>query len=371
MIPDASSNIIPVSSPGRRVARYRSLIIDAVERVLDSGWYILGKEVEHFENEFAAWNQSKFSVGVANGTDAISLALLALDVKPGDEVITVSHSAVATAAAITSIGAVPKFADIDLQTRGMDVSSAKSLITERTRAIIPVHIYGHPVAIKDLCDLAAKKEIPVIEDCAQAHGATWQVTNVGNFGIMAAFSFYPTKNLGALGDAGALITNNEALAYKLRALRQYGWKQRYISEQVGTNSRLDELQASILRIFLKDLTKDNQRRRTIAQKYLQSISGPKIVAPIEMEGAEPVYHLFVVETENRGHLIDFFQSRGIETALHYPFAIHQQAGYKQQNFQSLPNTEYLYKRIVSLPMFPELTDYEVGRVCEALRDYCL
>jgi len=359
---------IPVSSPARRVQRVRSQLQEAFERVLSDGRYILGSEVELFEKEYAQWSNCNYCIGVANGTDAIVLALKALDIGLGDEVITTSHSAVATATAIRLSGATPVFADIELSSRCICPFSIENKISTKTKAIIPVHIYGHPAELTKIFSISEQYDIPIIEDCAQAHGATWKSQKVGSFGKMAAFSFYPTKNLGALGDGGAVVTNDIELASRLRSLRQYGWETRYVSSETGMNSRLDEIQAAFLRVFLKNLDTDNQRRHEIALKYNQSILNNSITPPSEHPDAKSVFHLYVVETDKREELATYMQSNDIATALHYPLPIHKQPAYHSELCE-LPNTDKLYQRILSLPMFPEMTENEVTQVCDALSKY--
>ncbi|MCB0320160.1 MAG: DegT/DnrJ/EryC1/StrS family aminotransferase, partial [Bdellovibrionales bacterium] len=261
------TDTIPTANPQACFLQHKSEYLEAIERVIESGWYILGQEVKSFEREFAEYCGATHAIGVANGTDAVSLALQALGVGPGSKVITVSHSAVATVAAIERIGAIPVFCDIDTTRRTLDPSQLTSLIDEHTRAIVPVHIYGQPADIESICAIAKQNNLVVVEDCAQAHGAYIGDRHVGTFGDAAAFSFYPTKNLGAIGDGGAIITSNERVASEIRALREYGWRERYISSIPGTNSRLDELQAAVLRIGLRHLPGKIERRRFIASQY--------------------------------------------------------------------------------------------------------
>ncbi|HPZ08103.1 MAG TPA: DegT/DnrJ/EryC1/StrS family aminotransferase [Candidatus Eremiobacteraeota bacterium] len=343
----------------------------AIDKTISSGWYILGEEVKKFEKEFAEYSGARYCVTVANGTDAISIALKSVGIKTGDEVITVSHSAVATAVAIEQIGAVPVFADIDKKTRCIDPEKIPSLISEKTKAILPVHIYGQPAPMEEICLIAEKYNLKVIEDCAQAHGAEIKGQKVGTFGDAGTFSFYPTKNLGALGDGGAVVTDSSGLRDNLLSLRQYGWKERYISSVAGMNSRLDELQASILRVKLTSLSEDNEQRRRIADRYCQVIDGEKIIGPGKIKDTLHVMHLFVIECDKRDELQRFLKEEGIGTAIHYPMAIHQQPAYKGRirGSNELYWTENLYKRILSLPMYPELSDNEVERVCSALEKW--
>jgi len=361
-------DFIPVANPKAQFHSYEEQILEAIHSVLSKGWYILGEEVKNFEKEFVDFLGIQFCVGVANGTDAIALALKAVGVAAGDEVITVSHSAVATVAAIEQIGAVPVFADIEATTRCIDPDKIYSMISRKTKAVVPVHIYGQPAPMDNILAIAHRHGLKVVEDCAQAHGAEINGRKVGAFGDAAAFSFYPTKNLGALGDGGAVVTSSSEIAEKVNWLRQYGWKERYISSIPGVNSRLDEVQAAILRVKLPHLAKDNVRRREIAERYRVAIDGVRIIPPAKVEETLHAMHLFVVECEKREFLHRFLEESGIGSALHYPQAIHQQPAYtgRIRGGDGLLCTENLYKRILSLPMYPELTDHQVEMICSAL-----
>jgi dTDP-4-amino-4,6-dideoxygalactose transaminase len=360
--------IIPVANPKAQSEILKKELLDAVTRVIDSGWYILGSEVDAFEKEFAGFIGAGNCIGVASGTDALMLALKAAGLKPGDEVITVSHSAVATVAAIEQAGLVPVFADIDDVSRCIDPDMIEALISTSTKAIVPVHIYGQPCDMAAIMRIADRHGLKVIEDCAQAHGAIIGNKKAGTFGHAAAFSFYPTKNLGALGDGGAVITNDDRIADNVKWLREYGWKERYISSLSGINSRLDEMQAAILRVKLRHLEENNERRRQISLRYHEAISGSGIKAPADIPDTTHAMHLYVVECDEREKLREYLRDKGIGTAVHYPLAIHQQPAYlgRIRGCGSLANTERLYKKILSLPMYPELTDAQVGRVCEAI-----
>jgi len=364
-------DLIPVVDPGAQVRRHERAILERVRKVVDSGRYILGDEVAGFEAEFAEFLGLKHCVGVASGTDAVALALRAVGIVPGDEVITVSHSAVATVAAIEMIGAVPVFVDIDPITRCMEPALLAPLITERTKAVLPVHIYGHPCDMPAICAIAERHGLSVVEDCAQAHGASIAGRMVGTFGRAAAFSFYPTKNLGALGDGGAVATNDADVAERVRWLREYGWKERYISAIPGTNSRLDEIQAAILRVKLPYLLADNERRRALAGIYQARLN--RIITMPSMPGPDIVHamHLFVVECPQRTTLQEHLRNRSISTAVHYPQAIHQQAAYRDRirGCTALAHTENLYRTLLTLPMYPELTDDAVMRICSAIEEW--
>ena len=370
--PETMSNLyIPVSNPKARFINRKKEFLKAVEAVIDKGIYILGDEVSSFEKEFAQYIGVNHCVGVTNVTDALAIALKALGVKPGDEVITVSHSAVATVAAIEMVGAIPVFADIEVDSRCFDPENITTLISTRTKVIIPVHIYGQPAKINEIISIARENGIKILEDCAQAHGAKVGDNKVGSFGDAAAFSFYPTKNLGAIGDGGAVITNSHDVFENILALRQYGWHQRYISDVPGVNSRLDELQAAFLRIKLRELDNDNNRRNEIALKYSSVIQNLNLKVPTSIPNTYNAYHLYVVESDNRDELAKFLNSKGIGTALHYPLPIHKQPAYlnRIKGHQWLKVTEKLYEKILSLPMFPELNDSEVERVRNALREF--
>lgn len=361
--------MILCADPKAQYVAHATEIKDAMSRVLESGWYILGEEVQNFEREFAAFNGVPHAIGVANGTDAIAIALRACGVGPGDEVITVSHSAVATVAAIEQIGAIPVLCDIEPESRSLNPDLLPLLVTERTKAIVPVHIYGHPAAIESIVSFAAPHGIKVIEDCAQAHGAEIRGRRVGSFGDAAAFSFYPTKNLGAVGDGGAVVTNCSLVAENARMLRQYGWRERYVSAVTGVNTRLDELQAAILRVKLRYLERDNSRRNEIGDAYDKAFVGTPLGLPHRANHFRHALHLYVVEHPLRDSLKAALLSDNIQAAIHYPLAIHQQPAYAQRNLRgadALSATEALYTRILSLPMYPELTDQQVTRVIESV-----
>jgi len=362
---------IPVSDPHASYLSYKNEIDAAIHKVLDSGWYILGEVTREFESNFADYIGVKHCVGVNSGTDAISLALRALDIGAGDEVITVSLTAVATVAAIDLVGATPVLCDIDPDTRYMDASKVQGLISEKTKAILPVHLYGHPADLPALQAIAKKHNLFLIEDCAQAHGAQIDGKMIGSFGDLACFSFYPTKNLGAFGDGGAVCTNNDALADRLRWLREYGWKERYISYYKGMNTRLDEMQAAILNVKLKHLEHDTQKRIAIAQTYQQTLAGLDLKLPSTKPGYRHVYHLYVVEANHREGLQTYLRDNGIATAIHYPQAVHQQPAYNQKikRFNDLPVTNSLVPKILSLPMYPELSEDKQEHVIEMIRRF--
>lgn len=367
---------ISQSNPYANYLAFKGEIDDHIQQVLDSGWYILGVECRQFENEFARWNDSRFAVGVANGTDAIEIALRALQVGPGDRVITVSHTAVATVSAISRTGASPCFADID-DTYNLCADSLLELIEQgidqgtlaSIKAIIVVHLYGLPANLEKILKIASKYNLPVIEDCAQAHGATYHKIKVGNHGVIGCFSFYPTKNLGALGDAGLMICNDESLYDRCMKIRQYGWQDR-LSQIVGVNSRLDEVQAAVLRVKLPHLNGFNQARQKIAESYRKHII-PDFCSPVPEAHCEHVYHQFVLQfpkAEDTLRVSNALQNDGIGTAVHYPLPVHQQPAYQTASLQSVPlsRTESLVGRILSLPIYPELSLVEVEKVCHQI-----
>jgi dTDP-3-amino-3,4,6-trideoxy-alpha-D-glucose transaminase len=342
----------------------------AVQRVLRSGWYILGKEVQAFEEAFAAYHGVKYAIAVANGTDAIELALRAWGIGEGDEVITVAHTAMPTVTAIERAGAKPVLVDILADTYCMDPQAVEKAIGPRTKAIIPVHLYGHPADLEPLQGLAQKYNLLFLEDCAQAHGARYKGQLVGSFGQMASFSFYPTKNLGAYGDAGAIITNDELLAARLNRLRNYGQEIRYNHIERGVNSRMDDLQAAILRVKLPYLDEQNEIRRQLAAVYQRSLQG--LTTPIEREKMKHVYHLYVIRHAQRDDLMAFLQKNGVQTAIHYPIPIHRQKSHLDLAYPeaSLPITEAVAREILSIPLHIQMVESEQRRVIELLQEFC-
>jgi dTDP-4-amino-4,6-dideoxygalactose transaminase len=342
----------------------------AFQRVLSRGWFVLGPELECFEQEFADYHGGGQAIGVANGTDAIELAVRAAGIGPGDEVITVSHTAVATVCAIERAGAKPVFADIEPASCTMAPDAAAAAVTSRTRAIVAVHLYGHPANLPALLDVARRHSLLLIEDCAQAHGATLNGQPVGTWGDLAAFSFYPTKNLGAFGDAGAVLVRDPALADRLRRLRNYGQTDRYHHAERGVNSRLDEIQAAILRVQLASLDAHNAERRRLAALYSELLSNQR--QPRCWPGADRVqhaYHLYVVRHPRRNALQQRLRAAGVETLVHYPVPVHLQSAYTDLGFGrgSLPATERAAGEVLSLPLYVGLRDDQVRHVAEAIR----
>jgi len=361
--------MIPFFDLTKQYESIQSEIDDATQRVLKSGWFILGKEVAAFEKEFAEYLGVAHALGVGSGTEALHLALLALGVGSGDEVVTVPNTAVATVAAIELTGAQAVLCDVRPDSMLIDVEKLARTITPRTRAVIPVHLFGQSADLDPILEIARAKSIFVLEDCAQAHGATYRGRRVGSIGDIAAYSFYPTKNLGAYGDGGAIVTRDPRLAERVNLLRQYGWRERYTSEIKGMNSRLDELQAAVLRVKLRHLDGWNAARRERAALYTEMLHGP--TPPREMAYGQAVYHLYVVQSARRDRLAAFLKERGIGTAIQYPHAIHRQAAYTNLGYPegSLPVAERLAREILSLPLYPELPLADVRTVAEAVNQF--
>ncbi len=343
----------------------------AISRVLAGGWYVLGAETRAFEAEFARYVGVQHGVGVASGTDALCLALEAVGVKLGDEVITVSHTAVATVVAIEQAGARPVFVDIDPVTFTMDPTQLEATVSLRTRAILPVHLYGHPANMDPILAIARHYHLAVVEDCAQAHGARYRGQPVGSFGDAAAFSFYPTKNLGAAGDGGMIVTNRSDVADRLRLLRQYGWARRYVSQLRGRNSRLDELQAAILRVKLPYLEAWNERRRELAARYAALLRDTGLTLPEASGDITHVYHLYVVRAQRRDALLTYLHGRNIDAQVHYPVPVHLQQAYIDLGFGlgSLPETERAAAEVMSLPLYPEMQEHALERVFEVIQQW--
>ena len=363
---------IPAANPHAQYLSHKIEIDVAIAAALDGNRYILGPQTQAFEQEFAAYLGVRYASGVGSGTEALHIALRACGLGASDEVITVSHTAAATVAAIELAGATPVLVDIDPITYTIDPDKIAAAITPRTKAIIPVHLYGAAAHLNPIVDLARRHNLKVIEDCAQAHGARYASRDrmVGSYGDAACFSFYPTKNLGAIGDGGLVATNDPAIAENLNLLRQYGWRERYISEVAGWNTRLDELQAAILRVKLRRLDEDNNKRRALAAIYTEQLAGV-VTIPIEPMNTRHVYHLYVIRHPQRDALMQFLHERGIGTAIHYPVPIHLQPAYRGRlgDMGSLPETEKAAREIVSLPMYPELGEEDVRAVAQAIHEF--
>ncbi len=355
----------------RQYSDIKDEIDDAIQRVLDNTSFILGKEVEEFEKEFAEYCGVKYCAGIDSGTSALSLALRSLGIGRGDEVITVPNTFIATTLAISSIGASVKFVDINPDTYNIDAAKLEDAISDKTKAIMPVHLFGQPVDMDKILKVAKKHNLRVVEDACQAHGAEYKGKKVGSMGDVACFSFYPGKNLGAYGDGGALMTNDEELRDKVIALRNYGSKIKYYHPIKGFNNRLDAIQAAVLRVKLKHLDKWNEKRRKNAQLYNELLGNDDVKVPIEENGNKHIYHLYVIRAKQRDKLAEFLNGRGISTGIHYPVPIHLQRAYEELKLGkgSFPITEKYAGEILSLPMFAELEDEEIKYITDAIKSY--
>ncbi len=357
-------------------AQYLSLkpeILASFEQVLESSQLFLGPHLLAFEREFAEFSGCRYGVGVSSGTDALALALRACEIGPGDEVITVSHTFIATVEAIALVGARPVFVDIEPETYTMDCLQLEQAITPRTRAILPVHLYGHPVDMKPILACAHAHNLRVIEDASQAHGATYEGRRVGSFGDVACFSLYYSKNLGAFGEAGICTTNDAALAEHLRILRDHGSKVRYEHEELGVNARMDELQAAVLRLKLPYLEQWNARRQAHARFYGEQLREWVVALPVVCSWATHVYCYYVIQVRQREDFCRALEMDGIATGVHYPTPVHLQKACALYHYRrgSLPVTEAVAKQIVSLPMYPELTEEQCALVVNAVKRYAL
>lgn len=344
---------------------------DAFNRVYTRSWYIEGEEDEKFENAFARYCNTRYCVGTGNGLDALMLALKALGIKDGDEVIVPSNTFIATALAVTYVGATPVFVEPDIRTFNIDSSRIESAITSKTKVIMPVHLYGQPSDMDSIIDIAKKYRLYIVEDCAQAHGAKYKGKVIGSFGDVAGFSFYPGKNLGALGDAGATVTNDEELAKKIRALGNYGSDYKYHHIYLGNNSRLDEMQAAFLSAKLPYLDKMNEGRRKIAQMYLEGINNSEVILPYVPDYAEPVWHIFGVRCKKREELEKWLNDAGIGTNKHYPIPIHLQECYKELGYKEndYPVAQEISETELSLPMYYGMTEQEVGYIIDTINHF--
>lgn len=343
---------IPFNTLKPGYEKYRDEYLKAATRVLDSGWYTLGHELEAFEHEFAEWLRMKHCVGLNSGLDALILAVRALGIKAGDEVIVPANTYIASVLGITENGATPVFVEPDLY-YNIDPDKIELAITPKTKAILVVHLYGQACRMDEIMGIAQRHNLPVIEDCAQSHGATFKGQKTGTFGTISCFSFFPTKNMGAFGDAGAIATNDKEIAQKIRALRNYGSEKKYYNKYQGVNSRMDEIQAALLRVKLCHIDEITAERRAIAEAYLTGIKNPNIILPQIAEGASHVWHLFVVRTEKRDELQKYLADNGIGTQIHYPVPPHLAEAYKGlgHNIGDFPMTERLAEMILSLPLF--------------------
>lgn len=360
---------VPFLDLGRLHQSIREPLDEAYRRVVDSGWFIMGPELDAFEAEFAHYSEVRHCIGVGNGLEALHLLLRAYGIGPGDEVIVPSNTFIATWLAVTECGATPVPVEPSIDTHNIDPALIAHAITSRTRAIMPVHLYGQPADMDPINALAAKHGMIVIEDAAQAQGARYKGRRAGSLGHAAATSFYPGKNLGALGDGGAVLTNDDAIAEKVKQLRNYGSKVKYQHDLVGYNSRLDEMQAAFLRVKLVMLDKWNARRREIATQYSKVLADADIGLPLVPEYAEPVWHLYVIRSKQRDALKSYLEQQGIGTVIHYPIPPHRQACYQSFRGYSLPIAEVLAREVLSLPMSPQLTAVEVEHVVGKIRGF--
>lgn len=359
--------------------QYRNELIECCERVIDSGWYIEGNELETFESNFSAYCGTKFAIGVANGLDALILTLRAWKelgkIQDGDEVIVPSNTYIASILAITENNLVPVLVEPCLNSFNIDPNNIESSITSKTKAILAVHLYGQLADMPAIMNIAKQHNLLVLEDSAQSHGASLQNKRAGNWGDASGFSFYPGKNLGALGDAGAVTTNDPQLANMIRALRNYGSHEKYKNIVLGINSRLDEIQAAMLTVKLKYLDKEIQHRRNIANAYIKGIKNPLVVLPIENINAKNytnhVWHLFVIRSKERDTLKDYLLDNGVQTLIHYPIPPHKQEAYKEWMDHSYPISEKIHKEVLSLPIGPTLTDQEVNKIIQLCNNFKL
>jgi dTDP-4-amino-4,6-dideoxygalactose transaminase len=369
--------MVPFLDLTRQYKKIKEEILSATQRVYEKGRFILGEEVSTFEKEFSHYCGVRYGVGVGSGTDALYLALKAAGIGEGDEVVTVANSFIATALAISFTGAKPLFVDIDPKTYTMDPNHLELLLKRqkgrdsgrKIKAVLPVHLYGHPAEMDSIMEIADRYDLIVIEDACQAHGAKYGKKKVGSFGAMGCFSFYPTKNLGGYGDGGMVVTNHKKYDQKLRLLRCYGEREKYQHILKGHNSRLDEIQAALLRIKLKYLDQWNEERRRKAKLYTKMLSPLRVVCPTEKKGVRHVFHLYTIKTKKRDSLQTFLKKKGIETLIHYPIPISLQKAYRELGYrkEDLPSTNQWSRKILSLPFFPEMKEYEMEEVAEGIR----
>lgn len=341
-----------------------------ISEVLDRGYFVLGEEVQKFETIFSEYVGTKYGLGVNSGSDALFMAIKALNISEGDEVITVSHTFISTVDAIIRNGATPIFVDIDPDTYCMDVSKIEEKITDKTRAILPVHLYGHPTDMAPILKIAEKNCLKIIEDCSQAHGAEYNGKKVGSFGDISCFSFYPVKNLGAYGDGGFIALNDELIYQRLKMMQNYGQSKKYHHDFVGLNSRLDEMQAAVLNIKLEYLDKWNDQRRKKAKLYDKLLDDSFYILPTVRSNVSHVYHLYVIQCDKRDEIKDYLSRKNIQTLIHYPIPVHKQKAYLNLGFdESIPNTENICNNILSLPLNPWLTTNEIEKICTIMNKF--
>ena len=349
--------------------RYREEIDSRIKNILDKGWYLQGEENENFTKNFANFCGTKFALGVANGLDALNLIIKAYGFGNGDEIIVPANTYIATILAISENGCIPILVEPDIKTYNINPDSIEEKITSKTKAIMVVHIYGQAVQMEKIWKIAKKYNLKIIEDSAQAHGAIYQENRTGNLGDASGFSFYPGKNLGCMGDGGAVTTNDEELFNKIKAIANYGSDRKYHHIYKGVNSRLDEIQAAVLDIKLNHLDSDNNKRREISKYYRENIKNSKIILPETYDKKSHVWHIFAVRTKNRDEFQKYLTEKGIQTIIHYPTPPHKQGAYKEWNNLSFPITEEIHNTILSLPISPVMTDSEIEKVVEVVNEF--
>ena len=349
--------------------RYREEIDSRIKNILDKGWYLQGEENENFTKNFANFCGTKFALGVANGLDALNLIIKAYGFGNGDEIIVPANTYIATILAISENGCIPILVEPDIKTYNINPDSIEEKITSKTKAIMVVHLYGQAVQMEKIWKIAKKYNLKIIEDSAQAHGAIYQENRTGNLGDASGFSFYPGKNLGCMGDGGAVTTNDEELFNKIKAIANYGSDRKYHHIYKGVNSRLDEIQAEVLDIKLKHLDSDNNKRREISKYYRENIKNSKIILPETYDEKSHVWHIFAVRTHNRDEFQKYLTEKGIQTIIHYPTPPHKQGAYKEWNNLSFPITEEIHNTILSLPISPVMTDSEIEKVVEVVNEF--
>ncbi len=349
--------------------RYREEIDSRIKNILDKGWYLQGEENENFTKNFANFCGTKFALGVANGLDALNLIIKAYGFGNGDEIIVPANTYIATILAISENGCIPILVEPDIKTYNINPDSIEEKITSKTKAIMVVHLYGQAVQMEKIWKIAKKYNLKIIEDSAQAHGAIYQENRTGNLGDASGFSFYPGKNLGCMGDGGAVTTNDEELFNKIKAIANYGSDRKYHHIYKGVNSRLDEIQAAVLDIKLKHLDSDNNKRREISKYYRENIKNSKLILPETYDEKSHVWHIFAVRTKNRDEFQKYLTKKGIQTIIHYPTPPHKQGAYKEWNNLSFPITEEIHNTILSLPISPVMTDSEIEKVVEVVNEY--
>lgn len=349
--------------------RYREEIDSRIKNILDKGWYLQGEENENFTKNFANFCGTKFALGVANGLDALNLIIKAYGFGNGDEIIVPANTYIATILAISENGCIPILVEPDIKTYNINPDSIEEKITSKTKAIMVVHLYGQAVQMEKIWKIAKKYNLKIIEDSAQAHGAIYQENHTGNLGDASGFSFYPGKNLGCIGDGGAVTTNDEELFNKIKAIANYGSDRKYHHIYKGVNSRLDEIQAAVLDVKLKHLDSDNNKRREISKYYRENIKNSKLILPETYDEKSHVWHIFAVRTQNRDEFQKYLTEKGIQTIIHYPTPPHKQGAYKEWNNLSFPITEEIHNTILSLPISPVMTDSEIEKVVEVVNEY--